>query len=53
MSLMAWNDKLFRGRENTIDQQHSGLFAIVNELHAAMMNGQGKKFASAHCSTNW
>jgi hemerythrin-like metal-binding protein len=29
----------------TIDQQHAGLFAIVNELHGAMLKGQAKNVA--------
>ena len=41
MSLMTWNDRYSVGVK-TIDQQHSGLFAIVNELHAAMIKGQAK-----------
>lgn len=39
MSLLAWNDSYSVG-VRTIDQQHSGLFGIVNELHTAMMKGQ-------------
>jgi len=41
MPLLAWNDSYSVGVE-TIDQQHSGLFAIVNELHAAMLKGQAQ-----------
>lgn len=41
MSLLTWNDSYSVGVK-TIDQQHSGLFAMVNELHTAMMNGQAK-----------
>jgi len=41
MSLLAWNDSFSVGVK-TIDQQHSGLFDIVNELHSAMMKGQTK-----------
>ena len=41
MSLLAWNDSYSVGVK-TIDQQHSGLFAIVNELHGAMMKGHAK-----------
>ena len=41
MSLLAWNDSYSVGMK-TIDQQHSGLFTIVNELHAAMLKGQAK-----------
>lgn len=41
MSLLTWNDTYSVG-VTTIDQQHSGLFAIVNELHTAMMKGQAQ-----------
>ena len=41
MSLLTWNDSFSVGVK-TIDQQHSGLFAIVNELHTAMMTGKAK-----------
>ena len=44
MSLLAWNDSYSVG-VRTIDRQHSGLFAIVNELHSAMMKGQAQKAA--------
>lgn len=46
MSLLAWNDNFSVG-VNTIDQQHSGLFAVVNELHTAMMKGQTKTVIGA------
>ena len=46
MSLLAWNDNFSVG-VNTIDQQHSGLFTIVNELHDAMMKGQTKNVIGA------
>jgi hemerythrin-like metal-binding protein len=41
MALLTWNDGYSMGVK-TIDQQHSGLFGMVNDLHAAMMKGQGK-----------
>lgn len=41
MSFMNWNESYSVGVE-TIDRQHSGLFAMINELHDAMMKGQGK-----------
>lgn len=41
MSLITWNDSFSVGVK-TIDQQHAGLFAIVNELHAAMMKGHAQ-----------
>jgi hemerythrin-like metal-binding protein len=46
MSLMTWNDSYSVGVK-TIDQQHSVLFAIVNELHTAMMTGQAKSVLGA------
>ena len=46
MSLLAWNDSFSVGVK-TIDQQHSGLFAIVNDLHTAMMKGQTKSVLGA------
>ena len=44
MSLMIWNDRYSVGVK-TIDQQHAGLFAIVNELHDAMMKGKAQSAA--------
>ncbi|MGA3131769.1 MAG: bacteriohemerythrin [Terracidiphilus sp.] len=41
MSFMTWNDSYSVGVK-TIDQQHTGLFAMVNELHTAMMSGHAK-----------
>ena len=41
MPLLAWNGSYSVGVK-TIDQQHSVLFGIVNELHAAMMKGQAQ-----------
>ena len=41
MAFMTWNDSYSVGVK-TIDHQHAGLFAMVNELHTAMMNGQAK-----------
>ena len=41
MSLLTWSDSYSVGVK-TIDRQHSSLFAIVNELHTAMMKGQAK-----------
>jgi hemerythrin-like metal-binding protein len=46
MSVLTWNDSFSVGVK-TIDQQHSGLFAIVNELHAAMMTGKAKNVLGA------
>jgi hemerythrin-like metal-binding protein len=41
MPLLAWDDSYSVGVK-TIDQQHSVLFGIVNELHAAMMQGHAQ-----------
>jgi hemerythrin-like metal-binding protein len=41
---MIWNDRYSVGVK-TIDQQHAGLFAIVNELHDAMMKGKAQSAA--------
>ncbi len=44
VSLLTWNDSYSVGVQ-TIAQQHAGLFAIVNVLHAAMMQGQTQNVA--------
>jgi len=41
MALILWSDKLSVGVK-TIDEQHIVLIDAVNELHAAMMKGQGR-----------
>ena len=41
MSLMAWNEKYSVGVK-ALDSQHTVLFDILNELHAAMMKGQAQ-----------
>lgn len=41
MALMSWNSDLSVGVK-ALDGQHSVLFNMVNELHAAMMQGQAK-----------
>lgn len=46
MSFMTWNDSYSVGVK-TIDQQHAGLFAMVNELHTAMMTGKAKSVVGA------
>jgi hemerythrin len=46
MAFMTWNDSYSVGVK-AIDQQHAGLFAMVNELHTAMMNGQAKSVVGA------
>jgi hemerythrin len=41
MSLFEWRSEYSLGHEN-IDAQHKRLFALANELHTAMTQGQGK-----------
>jgi hemerythrin-like metal-binding protein len=39
MPLVVWTDKLSVGVKS-IDDQHTVLFETINDLHAAMLNGQ-------------
>ena len=41
MALMTWNKNYSVGVQ-TLDGQHTGLFEILNDLHAAMMKGQAQ-----------
>ena len=41
MALLTWDSKYSVGVKS-IDGQHSVLFGLVNELHAAMMKGQAQ-----------
>ena len=41
MALVTWTDNLSVGVE-LIDNQHTVLFNTINELHDAMMKGQGR-----------
>jgi hemerythrin len=41
MALVTWNSKYSVGVK-TLDSQHTALFAILNDLHAAMMKGQAQ-----------
>jgi hemerythrin len=41
MALMMWNNSYSVGVP-AVDSQHNVLFDIINELHAAMMNGQAQ-----------
>lgn len=41
MALLAWSSKYSVGVQS-LDGQHTGLFDILNELHAAMMKGQSQ-----------
>jgi hemerythrin len=41
MALLTWNSKYSVGIK-TLDSQHTTLFDSLNELHSAMMNGQGR-----------
>jgi hemerythrin len=42
MALMTWNDGFSVGVK-TMDDQHKGLVNTLNDLHAAMLNGQAKQ----------
>ena len=44
MALLTWNESFSVGVKS-IDQQHLGLFGMVNELHDAMMKGQAQTAA--------
>ena len=41
MALLAWNSRYSVGVK-ALDGQHTVLFNTLNDLHAAMMNGNGK-----------
>jgi len=41
MALMNWSDKYSVG-VRTLDEQHTGLFQTLNDLHAAMLKGQAQ-----------
>jgi hemerythrin-like metal-binding protein len=45
MALMTWNDSLSVGVQS-LDAQHSVLVETLNDLHAAMMKGQGKSLTA-------
>lgn len=42
MALMTWSNKFSVGVQ-TMDNQHTVLFDTLNDLHAAMMKGDGQK----------
>jgi hemerythrin len=41
MALLNWSDKYSVG-VRTLDDQHTGLFQTLNDLHAAMLKGQAQ-----------
>ena len=41
MALMTWSDKYSVG-VRALDEQHTGLFQTLNDLHAAMLKGQAQ-----------
>ena len=41
MALVTWNENLSVG-VRSVDDQHTVLFNLINELHAAMMKGQAR-----------
>lgn len=44
MAFLTWGSRYSIGIQ-TIDTQHKGLFDSLNDLHAAMMKGQGQELA--------
>jgi len=42
MALLTWNEKYSVG-VHAIDEEHTGLFNILNDLHGAMMKGEAQK----------
>ncbi|HEY1649506.1 MAG TPA: bacteriohemerythrin [Terracidiphilus sp.] len=44
MAFLTWNDDYLVG-VRSLDNQHSVLFNLLNELHAAMLNGQARNRA--------
>jgi hypothetical protein len=51
MALMDWNQSYSVGVLK-IDSQHTLLFGILNDLHAAMMKGQAQSLPARYC-TSW
>jgi len=41
--IAVWNDK-YRTGNATVDSQHQRLFAMVNDLHTAIVTGKAKEF---------
>jgi hemerythrin-like metal-binding protein len=41
MALVTWNEKLSVG-VHSVDEQHTVLFNLINDLHAAMLKGQAR-----------
>lgn len=46
MALLTWSSKYSVGVQS-MDSQHTVLFGILNDLHAAMMKGEANKIAGA------
>jgi hemerythrin len=42
MALIEWNNTLYSVKVKEFDNDHKKLVQLVNDLHAAMMKGQGK-----------
>lgn len=42
MALLTWNKKYSVGVQR-MDDQHTGLFQMLNDLHTAMINGEANK----------
>jgi hemerythrin-like metal-binding protein len=46
MALLTWNSQYAVGVQ-ALDEQHTGLFQALNELHDAMMKGQAQKLTGS------
>lgn len=46
MALLTWNSQYSVG-VHALDEQHTGLFQALNELHDAMMKGQAQKLTGS------
>lgn len=43
MSLIEWNNSLYSVKVDQFDNDHKKLVDIINDLHSAMLKGQGKE----------
>jgi hemerythrin len=43
MSLLEWNQTLYSVKVEEFDNDHKKIIQLINELHSAMLKGQGKE----------
>jgi hemerythrin len=43
MSLLEWNQTLYSVKVEEFDNDHKKIMHLINELHAAMLKGQGRE----------